>query len=139
MGENKMGDRTQQHAAAVRIRTALQVGDLCEDFYDWLANHFCSGERQGASVGPDVVQEFIDMIERACDDTDEGEPKASPIPVVCDNCDWSGDADDVAVGLEDVPSLGDRIDPGSVVPFGECPECGNLCYLADKDGDIIQK
>lgn len=63
------GVRQRQHAAAVQIRDALQVNDLCEDFYDWLACSFCSGERQGASVGPDVVNEFIDMIERACDDT----------------------------------------------------------------------
>lgn len=43
---------------------------------------------------------------------------------VCDNCSWSG-AEPVPV---DLGKLGERIEPGGVVPSGECPQCGALCY-----------
>lgn len=51
----------------------------------------------------------------------------------CDNCDWIGDEDDV-----NAPSdLWERLSPGSVVPSGECPECGALCYpLSLRDSKI---
>lgn len=29
-----------------------------------------------------------------------------------------------------IPRLEQRIDPGGVVPSGECPDCGSLCYPA---------
>lgn len=46
-------------------------------------------------------------------------------PCHCYNCDWSGNADKVA----SIHCIGDRLDPGSVVPVGECPDCGNLAYI----------
>lgn len=43
----------------------------------------------------------------------------------CDNCRslWSLDR------LAPVDRLAERLDPGGVVPAGECPECGALAYL----------
>ena len=44
----------------------------------------------------------------------------------CDNCDEVFDADD----LKDIENMLQRIEPGGMVPSGECPdpECGALCY-----------
>lgn len=55
--------------------------------------------------------------------------------VRCDNCDWTGDSEDETVKtLVQVHHLGERLDPGSEVPAGECPECGAFVYL-DRIGD----
>lgn len=48
----------------------------------------------------------------------------------CDNCGSVTEADDL-VPLDEVPDLGERLEPGSVVPAGECRECGALAYLTD--------
>lgn len=32
------------------------------------------------------------------------------------------------IPLKNVPDLAERLDPGSMVPFGACPSCGGLCY-----------
>ena len=47
----------------------------------------------------------------------------------CDNCGivWTGDE------LERIEDIENRIDPGSIVPSGECPECGALCYPVETD------
>jgi hypothetical protein len=43
---------------------------------------------------------------------------------VCDNCGhYCADED-----LKNAKDLGQRLDPGSVVPAGECPKCGALSY-----------
>lgn len=44
----------------------------------------------------------------------------------CDNCGWRGVPKIDA--FADIPDLFERIEPGGVVPSGECPECGALCY-----------
>lgn len=44
----------------------------------------------------------------------------------CDNCTWIGEPD---LTLTDIPDLLERIEPGGIVPSGECPKCGALCYL----------
>ena len=49
----------------------------------------------------------------------------------CGNCEWEGTP---AIGLEEIPDLGIRLDAGGTVPSGECPECGALCYLKDTEG-----
>ncbi len=44
----------------------------------------------------------------------------------CDNCEWEGQLDfDL---LPHVPGLFERLDPGGIVPVGECPKCGALAY-----------
>lgn len=43
----------------------------------------------------------------------------------CDCCDWHGDASD----LDQVENLEERLDPGGVVPAGQCPACAALAYL----------
>lgn len=47
----------------------------------------------------------------------------------CDNCDWAGEESDILVKLIDAPDLAERLDPGSEVPVGECPECSCFCYF----------
>jgi hypothetical protein len=42
----------------------------------------------------------------------------------CDNCCKHWDADE----LKDIEDLHERLEAGGVVPSGECPECGSLCY-----------
>lgn len=46
----------------------------------------------------------------------------------CDNCHWTGTP---TIGLPAIPNLNERLDAGSVVPSGECPQCGALCYLVN--------
>lgn len=52
---------------------------------------------------------------------------------VCDNCGWEGPEDKLGCELINVHRLWDRIDPGGVVPVGECPECGALAYYESED------
>ncbi len=49
----------------------------------------------------------------------------------CDNCAWSGPESKLGRDLENTPDLDMRLDPGGVVPAGECPKCGALAYLVD--------
>jgi hypothetical protein len=64
----------------------------------------------------------------------------------CDNCDLTvtveedstiiGDNSDGEYagqdfGLHTIDKLHTRLDPGALVPSGECPECGSLMYLVD--------
>lgn len=48
--------------------------------------------------------------------------------VQCGNCPWEGNEDDLAKPLFEIHHLAERLDPGSTVPAGECPECGSLAY-----------
>lgn len=45
---------------------------------------------------------------------------------VCDNCGRT--SKNVERDLISAPDLGARLDPGSVVPDGECPTCGAFVY-----------
>lgn len=59
--------------------------------------------------------------------------KAVTVPDhVCDDCGrrW---AEDEIKSLVEVHHLGERLDPGSVVPSGECPRCGAFCYRIEKE------
>lgn len=47
----------------------------------------------------------------------------------CGNCGLTCDEDDLRVTLSETPDLDQRLDPGSVVPAGECPYCGCFTYL----------
>jgi len=44
----------------------------------------------------------------------------------CENCGWKGET---AITFPNIPTLLQRIVPGSLVPSGECPKCHALCYL----------
>lgn len=46
----------------------------------------------------------------------------------CDNCNWTGPDEELNVEFPDIPDLMERIEPGGVVPSGECPACECLCY-----------
>lgn len=45
----------------------------------------------------------------------------------CANCQRTFN-DDQIIPLVQIKDLGQRLDPGSVVPSGECPACGSLVY-----------
>ena len=51
----------------------------------------------------------------------------------CDNCGEIWKADE----LEGIENLDNRVDPGSIVPSGECPECGALCYPVETDSSEV--
>jgi predicted RNA-binding Zn-ribbon protein involved in translation (DUF1610 family) len=54
-------------------------------------------------------------------------------PIHCDNCDWEGDLDgDDYTVLGHVEDLEVRINPGEIVPAGECPDCGALLQLGTR-------
>lgn len=57
--------------------------------------------------------------------------------VTCGNCQWEGDFGELQCQLDEIPDLAERLDPGSEVPAGECPECGCLCYLDKKPAYIV--
>src|SRR5439155_14436990 len=42
----------------------------------------------------------------------------------CDNCGAIWDDTDV----DPISDLWERVDPGGVMPSGQCPDCGALCY-----------
>jgi hypothetical protein len=45
----------------------------------------------------------------------------------CDNCGATFECDQ----LEAIESFFERVEPGGLVPSGECPDCGALCYPAE--------
>lgn len=51
------------------------------------------------------------------------------LKVKCDDCGWEGTQDDLDTPLGDLKFIGERLDPGSEVPAGECPECRALAYV----------
>lgn len=53
----------------------------------------------------------------------------------CDNCDWTGEP---AVTLTEITGFRARIEPGGIVPSGECPKCGALCYPAAYDQAAVK-
>lgn len=46
----------------------------------------------------------------------------------CDNCNWIGQDAELKNVFPNIPNLMDRIEQGGIVPNGECPKCGALCY-----------
>jgi hypothetical protein len=57
------------------------------------------------------------------------------VDVKCQNCEWTGD-DSETKNIEDVF---DRVEPGEIMPYGECPECGALCHGPSKTVDALEE
>jgi len=55
--------------------------------------------------------------------------------VQCASCDWTGTEDSVSTA--DIKNFWQRVNPGELVPAGECPLCGSLCYVDDSDYTIV--
>jgi len=53
----------------------------------------------------------------------------------CDNCD---EGPFKIQDLKSIRDFGQRVDAGSEVPAGECPECGGLCYAVGKPSNISE-
>ena len=49
----------------------------------------------------------------------------------CDGCGAALEENELKKVWPNIPDLGQRLDPGGVVPHGECPECGALVYKDD--------
>ena len=47
---------------------------------------------------------------------------------ICDSCSLVHTAE----ALNGINGLAERLEPGGVVPSGECPDCGALCYPVEK-------
>lgn len=49
----------------------------------------------------------------------------------CNNCDWEGLESKLGLSLGEIRHLAERLDPGAVVPAGECPipDCRAFAYL----------
>jgi hypothetical protein len=61
----------------------------------------------------------------------EATPEESSRPCECFNCGWNGGESE----LGEIKDFHSRVEPGdTVVPAGECPECGCLAYLKEPDG-----
>jgi hypothetical protein len=56
------------------------------------------------------------------------EPLATEGEHRCDNCEWEGEVE----ALRPIRSLESRLDPGGIVPSGECPEGGALASPIQK-------
>jgi len=50
----------------------------------------------------------------------------------CGNCGWTGPESALRCGLTEIEDFWSRVDPGEVVPAGECPECGGLAVPFDE-------
>ena len=46
--------------------------------------------------------------------------------VTCGNCDWSGTADQI----HPIDRFHERVTPGEVAPYGQCPDCSALCHAS---------
>lgn len=75
------------------------------------------------SIGPDGERASVEGVD----------PNDEPLPIPsiseCDSCEWRGTP---PVSMEAIPNLFERIDPGGIVPSGECPMCHALCYPLDQ-------
>ena len=52
-------------ACVRRLQMAVLYADPDGDFWTWMAENYVSGQRPGAKVGLDVVNEFLDALNRA--------------------------------------------------------------------------
>jgi hypothetical protein len=68
---------------------------------------------------------------RQYDTEEEAKQAAQPDESECHNCS--------AVlhrgNMKEISNLGERVEPGSIMPSGQCPHCGGLCYLSGDDVD----
>ena len=48
----------------------------------------------------------------------------------CQNCDWEGTEEELGKTLTEIHHLWDRVAPGEITPYGECPneDCGGMCH-----------
>ena len=67
-------------------------------------------------------------------DAREAEDEPETPNIECDNCSGKYRIDQI-VALEEVEHLAERLDPGGIVPAGECPNCGAFCYYTDRNPD----
>lgn len=49
----------------------------------------------------------------------------------CDSCGWTGTEEQLGCVMADMDNIFERLDPGCVVPSGDCPECQACCYPLD--------
>ena len=54
-------------------------------------------------------------------------PPSEATYVACTDCDWEGNVDQVRP--YEIDAFFDRVEPGEIMPAGECPKCGFLVYL----------
>ena len=57
--------------------------------------------------------------------------------VICPNCAFTGNDEDILYQFPNIPDLGSRVAPGEPVPFGECPKCGSLVHEARCEACLV--
>ena len=57
---------------------------------------------------------------------------------VCQNC-GKVLGRSALIPFEQIKDLHERVGPGEVVPFGECPDCGALCHPVSDSGGASEK
>lgn len=62
-------------------------------------------------------------------DSETAEEKA--VTTVCDNCGKECQAEELKP-LGEVTNLRERLDPGAMIPHGECRDCGCFCYAKEE-------
>jgi hypothetical protein len=99
----------------------------------------CAAQFIGSMSGQHPVSRLAhlldEMYERGFSDGRDayGDDKGPPDrPCHCGNCGGLFMERQLRCNLEEIPDLGQRLDPGGEVPVGECPECGALAYLVKK-------
>lgn len=48
--------------------------------------------------------------------------------VACANCDWHGAASE----CDEYQDFWSRVEPGEIIPHGDCPKCGAFCYAIEE-------
>ena len=60
----------------------------------------------------------------------QGDPVSiTELKHVCQDCRTSFDKDDDRIDVNKIKDIFERVDPGELMPSGECPECKALCQL----------
>jgi hypothetical protein len=115
----------EENAWAVAIHDNRPLGTDGEPFSDPLnvGRIVFPDLEVGTDVCPLCGSKDWNDAERLDDDDFEG-LNADASACKCDNCgkQWTANA------LKEIRDLNLRVEAGGVVPAGECPECGALCY-----------
>lgn len=69
-------------------------------------------------------QELRDLLAHVVAQNEDPETGDRDLLAECQNCDWRGDPAE----CRQLRDVFDRVDPGEVMPVGECPECNCACH-----------
>jgi hypothetical protein len=118
-----------KHGWNIRIGADQQVDETLPDMLRVLASDLESGLQESLSDGIERHTNggFGEVwIVRTREDVEQAANEHR-----CDNCKQHFAEEDL---INPIPDLQERLEPGSIVPSGECPLCGALCYPVNEPG-----